>query len=162
RVERSHPALRGYAFDTGWRRSRGARRFAGAGLCRGRLVRTISVTAEDGKPALAETFGEHGLHPLCPLVRHRIEMRVQFRHQVLAVLPYYPGGFDTSLVILKASFRRQPGHADVVTCFAVALRIAQIDHVDVVVSAALRRFHLTTIRPASTSPRNWKRRSTQN
>ena len=81
------------------------------------------MASEDDKPALAETLGEGDFHPLRFLVRHRVQMGVQLRNQVLTVLPNHLRGFDASLVILKAALRRQPGHAHVVTSFAIAVGI---------------------------------------
>src|SRR5262245_55483798 len=76
-------------------------------------------------------------------------MSVQSRHQVLAILPHHAGRLDSCLVILKTDLGRQPGHADVITGFAVAVRVAQVDDVDVMVPAPLCGFHLITIRPTS-------------
>jgi hypothetical protein len=59
-------------------------------------------------------------------------VRIQPRHKALSATPDDARRFDPLFMILEALFRRESRHADVVRRFAVALRIAQEDDVDVV------------------------------
>ena len=88
------------------------------------------MAPKDDESTFAQTLREGGLHPLRFLVRHRIEVCVKLWHQALAMLADNSRRFDARLVILKSDFRGQPGHADVVAGLPVAVRIAQIDHID--------------------------------
>src|SRR5207247_1191060 len=69
---------------------------------------------------------------------HRIEMRVQPRHQPLAESLDDPRGLYAGFVILKPPGGRQSGHADVVRGLAIAFRISQVDDVHAVMVAGAR------------------------
>src|SRR5262245_9931522 len=90
------------------------------------------------KATLAKAVGERHLHRHGPGVRHRIEVRIEPRHQPLAAAFDDASGFDTLLVILEALLGRQAGHADVIAGFAVPFRVTKKHHVDVVMVRRVR------------------------
>src|SRR5262245_8184967 len=96
------------------------------------------------KAALAKAVGERDLHRHGPGIRHRIEMRIEPRHQPLPAALDDASGFDALLVILEALLGRQAGHADVIAGLAVPFRVTKKHHVDVVVvrRVGLARFLL--------------------
>src|SRR5687767_3830454 len=96
-----------------------------------------SVAAIDHVSALAEAVGEHRFDLLRFRVRHRIQMRVEPRNEALAESAHDAGGLGPLLVVLKALFGSETGHADVVAGLAVAARVAEIDDVDAVVMACM-------------------------
>ncbi len=86
-------------------------------------------------PPLTEAVGEDGFHLLRLRVRHGVQVRVEPRHEALAEPFDDAGGLDAVLVILEPLLRREAGHADVVAGLPVAFGIAQVDDVDMVMTA---------------------------
>src|SRR5665213_1818552 len=88
------------------------------------------VSSKYGVAALAKTVRERDLHRHGLRVRHRVEVRIQPRHEALAASRHDARGLETLFVILETALGGEAGHPDVVAGFAVALRIAEIDDVD--------------------------------
>jgi hypothetical protein len=82
--------------------------------------------------AFPQALRQEDFHVLGIGKRHGVQVRIQPRHKALAATPDDARRFDPLFMILEALFRRESRHADVVRRFAVALRIAQEDDVDVV------------------------------
>ena len=77
-------------------------------------------------------------------------MRIELRHEALAEPPHDAGGLDAVLVVLEPLLGREAGHTDVVRRLAVALRVAQIHHVNGMVmlwSAERRSWRVQRTRP---------------
>ncbi len=85
-----------------------------------------------GVAAFPQALRQEDLHCLGFWKRHGVQVRIQPRHKALAATPDDARRFDPLFVILETLFRREPCHADVVRRFAVTLRIAQENDVDVV------------------------------
>ena len=65
------------------------------------------MPAEDLEPALPEAVGERGLHAERLLVGHRVEVRVQPRHEADAAACFVPTRPDHWLADLPALARRR-------------------------------------------------------
>src|SRR5215471_20079415 len=115
-----------------------------------RLAR--SMAAINREPALAQTVREKHFHLLRFSIRHGIEMLVQTRDEPLAAPFDDARRLDAVLVILKALLGREAGHADVVARLAVALRIAEVDDIDVVMTGSVSRLWRARQVPCPTSP----------
>src|ERR1043166_2848319 len=82
------------------------------------------MPSKHDESTLAEAVGKRDFHELRLPVRHGIEVCVQFRHEPLTEPLHNPRSFHAVLVILESPFWRQPGHPDVVSGFAVTVRVA--------------------------------------
>ena len=106
------------------------------------LIGHGSVPAIDDVAALPKTVGKRDLHLLGLCVRHRVQMRVQPRHEALAAPLDDACGLDAPFVILEPLLRREAGHTDVVTSLTVAARVPKVNHVNGVVIPPASAGHL--------------------
>src|SRR4051794_8240316 len=92
-------------------------------LAAGASTDAASVAAVHDVAAFAQAVGQRGFHLEGFGVRHRVEVRVQTRHEPLAAAPDDAGGLVAFLVVLEPLFRREAGHADIISRLPVALRV---------------------------------------
>ena len=67
------------------------------------------MPAEHDEPALAQAVSQHHLQLFRLFERHRVQVRVQLRHEPLTEPPHDARGLDTLLVVLN----RRPGESPV-------------------------------------------------
>src|SRR5438034_5037663 len=84
------------------------------------LLAADSMSPVHDKAAFAQAVRQDDFHLLCLFKRHRIEMRIQSRREMLAAALYDTRRLDTLLVIVEALLRRESSHAHVVRSFTVA------------------------------------------
>ena len=88
-----------------------------------------SGASEHLKSSLSQFRGKLLLHRQGVQVGHRIQVRIELRHQPYTETPDDPGGFRPRLVVRETLFGGQSGHANVIARLAVATRIAKVHDV---------------------------------
>ena len=129
------------------------------------------MPAGNGVTGATQILSEIDLHLDRSLIRHRVQMLIQLRHQSHRVLLRYPRSFVAVFVIFKTMLGRKSAHPDIHARFRwITLRIypknrtvfsrlrIEQDDVDIVVELVRFRF-LLNARPSQILPRRDRSRA---